>query len=51
MWQVVGAAVMMAVATAASLWLSERAFRAGALSSGKFDPRAALALIFPPKKA
>lgn len=51
LWQIIGTAVLMAAATAASLWLSERAFRAGALSSGKFDPRAALALIFPPKRS
>ncbi len=51
LWQIVGTSVLMAVATGASLWLSERAFRAGALSTGKLGIRAALALVFPRRTA
>lgn len=34
-WQILGTALLVAASAAASLWLSARAFRAGALSSGK----------------
>jgi ABC-2 type transport system permease protein len=46
LWQVIGAAAMMAAAAGASLMLSMRAFRAGALSIGKVDAKAFFAHFF-----
>jgi ABC-2 type transport system permease protein len=37
LWQVLGALILMAATTAAVVWLCARAFRAGALSTGKLD--------------
>jgi ABC-2 type transport system permease protein len=38
-WEVAGTAFLMMVTIAGELWLAGRAFRAGALSNAKFDPR------------
>jgi len=43
LWQIAGTLVLMVATTAAVVWLSGRAFRAGALSIGKVDRRAILA--------
>jgi ABC-2 type transport system permease protein len=37
LWQVLSALILMAATTAAVVWLCARAFRAGALSTGKLD--------------
>ncbi len=37
MWQVLGTGVLMAATVALVVWISGRAFRAGALSTGKID--------------
>ena len=37
LWQVLGALALMGLTVAGVLWLCTRAFRAGALSSGRFD--------------
>jgi ABC-2 type transport system permease protein len=37
LWQALGALILMATTTAAVVWLCARAFRAGALSTGKLD--------------
>jgi len=37
LWQVAGTGLLMALTVAAVIWLSGRAFRAGALSTGKVD--------------
>jgi ABC-2 type transport system permease protein len=37
LWQVLGALILMAATTTAVVWLCARAFRAGALSTGKLD--------------
>ncbi len=42
LWEMAGTLLTMIAATAAVLWLSGRAFRAGALSTLKLDPRAGL---------
>jgi len=48
LWQVLGALILMATTTAAVVWLCARAFRAGALSTGKLDlKRLALGLFAP----
>jgi ABC-2 type transport system permease protein len=44
-WQIVGTLALMTVTTAITVWISGRAFRAGALSIGRVDPRAALARL------
>ena len=43
LWQIGGTLALMLATTAAVVWLSGRAFRAGALSIGKVDRRAILA--------
>jgi ABC-2 type transport system permease protein len=48
LWQVLGTLAVMIATTVAVVWLSGRAFRAGALSFGKFDPKAVLASLFRP---
>jgi ABC-2 type transport system permease protein len=46
LWQTLGALVLMAATTTAVVWLCARAFRAGALSTGKLDlKRLALGLL------
>jgi ABC-2 type transport system permease protein len=45
LWEVAGTTAVMAVTIAAVLWLSGRAFRAGALSTVKLEPRALLAAL------
>jgi ABC-2 type transport system permease protein len=42
-WQLVGTACLMFATTVVELWLAGRAFRTGALSSGRFDIRLMLA--------
>jgi len=42
-WQIAGTLVLMVATTAAVVWISGRAFRAGALTVGKVDRRAVLA--------
>jgi ABC-2 type transport system permease protein len=37
LWQLLGALTLMAATTAAVVWLCARAFRAGALSTGKLE--------------
>jgi ABC-2 type transport system permease protein len=37
LWQVIGALILMAATTTTVVWLCARAFRAGALSTGKLD--------------
>ena len=37
LWEVIGTLLMMVVTSAAVVWLAGRAFRAGALSTAKFD--------------
>jgi ABC-2 type transport system permease protein len=44
-WQVAGTAALMCAMTAAELWVAGRAFRTGALSSGRFEFRTFLAGI------
>jgi ABC-2 type transport system permease protein len=44
-WQIFGTLALMAVTTAITVWISGRAFRAGALSIGRVAPRAALARL------
>jgi ABC-2 type transport system permease protein len=39
LWQVLGALILMAATTTTVVWLCARAFRAGALSTGKLDIR------------
>lgn len=51
LWQALGLALLVACAAAASLWLSARAFRAGALSSGRITTRAFFAQFFRPGRA
>jgi ABC-2 type transport system permease protein len=43
LWQIVGTLLLMLATTSGVVWLSGRAFRAGALSIGKLDRRAVLA--------
>jgi len=43
LWQIAGTLLLMLATTAGVVWLSGRAFRAGALSVGKVDRRAILA--------
>jgi ABC-2 type transport system permease protein len=43
LWQIAGTLVLMLATTVAVVWLSGRAFRAGALSIGKVDRKAILA--------
>ena len=38
-WEVLGTATLMFATVALELWVAGRAFRTGALSSGRFDPR------------
>jgi ABC-2 type transport system permease protein len=45
LWQVIGTAGLMFGTTALELWIAGRAFRTGALSSGRFDVRLLLAGI------
>ncbi|MEJ0066756.1 MAG: ABC transporter permease [Caulobacteraceae bacterium] len=45
LWQVVGTAGVMFATTALELWVAGRAFRTGALSSGRFDVKLLLAGI------
>ena len=45
LWQVIGTAGLMFATTALELWVAGRAFRTGALSSGRFDFRLLLAGI------
>jgi ABC-2 type transport system permease protein len=44
-WQVIGTAALMFAATAGELYIAGRAFRTGALASGRFDLRIFLAGI------
>jgi ABC-2 type transport system permease protein len=43
LWQVAGTAAVMFGTTALELWVAGRAFRTGALASGRFDLRLLLA--------
>jgi ABC-2 type transport system permease protein len=43
LWQVAGTAALMFATTALELWVAGRAFRTGALSSGRFDFKLLLA--------
>ena len=43
LWQIAGTLALMVATTAVVVWLSGRAFRAGALSVGKVDRKAVLA--------
>ncbi|HEY1751170.1 MAG TPA: ABC transporter permease [Caulobacteraceae bacterium] len=43
LWQIVGTAALMFATTGAELWIAGRAFRTGALASGRFDLRLLLA--------
>jgi ABC-2 type transport system permease protein len=45
LWQVIGTAGLMFATTALELWVAGRAFRTGALSSGRFDVKLLLAGI------
>jgi ABC-2 type transport system permease protein len=45
LWQVIGTAAVMFATTALELWIAGRAFRTGALSSGRFDVKLLLAGI------
>jgi ABC-2 type transport system permease protein len=45
LWEIAGTTAVMALTTAGVLWLSGKAFRAGALSTVKLDPRALLAAL------
>jgi ABC-2 type transport system permease protein len=42
-WQVAGTTILMAGVIALEIWVAGRAFRTGALSAGRFDPRLLLA--------
>jgi ABC-2 type transport system permease protein len=48
LWQVLAAAVLTAATAALSAWLSVKAFRAGALSGGRSDPRPLIARVLRP---
>jgi ABC-2 type transport system permease protein len=48
LWQVLGTMALTAAAAAASLWISVRAFRAGALSGGRNDGRSLFLRVFRP---
>jgi ABC-2 type transport system permease protein len=39
LWEIAGTAAMMFAITLAELWVAGRAFRTGALASGRFDVR------------
>ncbi|MDO9223271.1 MAG: ABC transporter permease [Caulobacter sp.] len=45
LWQVLGTGVLMAVTVALVVWISGRAFRAGALSTGKIDLKGLIARV------
>lgn len=45
MWEVLGSAAVMFLMTAGVVWLAGRAFRAGALSTMRLEPRALLGLL------
>ncbi|MBI5941429.1 MAG: ABC transporter permease [Caulobacterales bacterium] len=45
MWQVLGTGVLMAATVALVVWISGRAFRAGALSTGKIDLKGLIARV------
>lgn len=45
MWQVLGTGVLMAATVALVVWIAGRAFRAGALSSGKIDLKGLIARV------
>ncbi len=46
LWEVLGSTALIVAAAAGSLWLSAKAFRAGALASGKSGPAAMFAALF-----
>ncbi len=46
LWQMLGTTTLMVACAVGSLWLSVRAFRAGALSSGKLNAKAFFGLFF-----
>jgi ABC-2 type transport system permease protein len=46
LWQVLGALILMGATTTAVVWLCARAFRAGALSTGKLDLKRVAAGLF-----
>jgi ABC-2 type transport system permease protein len=48
LWQVLGTMAVTASAAAASLWISVRAFRAGALAGGRADGRSLFLRVFRP---
>ena len=49
LWQVAGSGVLMVAMTALELWVAGRAFRAGALSTARFEPKRLLASLFRPE--
>jgi ABC-2 type transport system permease protein len=48
-WQVVGTGVLMAAVTALELAVATRAFRAGALSTARFEPKLLVKSLFKPE--
>ncbi len=48
-WQILGTGALMAAMTAAELWVAGRAFRAGALSNVRFEPKRLLASLWRPQ--
>jgi len=48
LWQVLGSAALVIVTAAVVAWASVRAFRAGALSGGRSDPRPLIARVLRP---